>query len=153
MLTSATQPIDIKFAMGGLIVDSPCTLHPDSHQQYIVANNISMDSVIRSGGSEFYPFSIKLINCLPKDEWSTFQITFDGNSDGDYFAIDGSSEGLAIEIQDERGYISIPGVPMVKHPIKRGDNTLYYKFRLVGNSELLRVGNHFALIRYKLDYY
>lgn len=139
------------------MVDSACALHPDSHQQNILVRNMSVDHLIRNEGSELHPFSIKLINCTPmrknKDDWTAFKITFDGQVDGKYFALQGSAKGLALEIQDERGHIATPGVPMMQHSIPQGERTLNYHFRLVGNTELLQVGNHFALIKYKLDYY
>ncbi|CAI0967876.1 PAP fimbrial minor pilin protein precursor [Serratia quinivorans] len=118
---------------------------------------MSADHIIRNEGSGLHPFSINLINCTlmreNKDDWTAFQITFEGQSDGKYFALQGGAKGLAIEIQDDRGHIAAPGVPMAQHPITQGERTLNYHLRLVGNSELLQVGNHFALIKYKLDYY
>ncbi|PNF44296.1 type 1 fimbrial protein [Enterobacter bugandensis] len=143
--------------MGGLVVDSACALHPDSYQQYIFVDDFSIDRMIRNEGSELHPFSVNLINCTPwsenKNDRAAFQITFEGQVEGRYFSLQGSAKGLAIEIQDDRGHIAIPGVPMMPHPIPQGERTLNYNLRLVGNSELLRVGEHFALIKYKLDYY
>lgn len=143
--------------MGGLVVDSACALHPDSYQQYILVGEFSVDRMIRNEGSELHPFSVNLINCTPwrenKNSWTAFQITFEGQADGSYFSLQGSAKGLAIEIQDDRGHIAMPGVPMMPHTIPQGERTLNYNLRLVGNAELLRVGNHFALIKYKLDYY
>jgi type 1 fimbria pilin len=146
-----------KVGWKGLVIESACALHPSSYEQHIVASEISPDRLIRNGGSELHPFSVSLINCSlkrkNKDDWTAFTITFDGESDRGYFALKGSGAGLAIEIQDERGHIALPGKSMEPHPVVEGEKTLNYHLRLVGNSELLRPGNHFALIKYKLDYY
>lgn len=153
----AAQGVNGVLGMNGKVVETACALHPDSYEHSIFTQEISTDRLIRNGGSELHPFSINLINCTPKrenkDDWTAFKITFDGQSDGDYFSLQGSGKGIAIEIQDDRGNIAMPGVSMMPHPIPQGERTLNYNLRLVGNSELLRVGNHFALIKYKLDYY
>lgn len=153
----AAQGVNGVLGMSGKVVETACALHPDSYEHNIFTQDISPDRLIRNGGGDLHPFSINLINCTPKREnkndWTAFQITFDGSADGDYFALQGSGRGLAIEIQDERGHIATPGIPMAQHPVPAGEKTLNYNLRLVGNAELLRVGNHFALIKYKLDYY
>ncbi len=155
--SQSARTIHGKVQMGGAVVESACALHPDSHQQEIWLKDISIDHVIRNEGSELHPFEIKLVNCNPeranKENWSAFQITFDGPRDGDYFSMQGNAKGLAIEIQDDRGYVAAPGVPMQPHPVPTGEKTLKYNLRLVGNAALLQVGDHFSVIKYKLEYY
>ncbi|MFP2504990.1 fimbrial protein [Buttiauxella gaviniae] len=155
--TVAAQPIKGYVRMGGQVVESACALHPDSHERFITTRSMSTHDIIRNGGSELHPFSIDLINCSPsresENDWSAFRITFEGAADGSYFALHGNSQGLAIEIQDDRGHIAVPGIALASHPMRQGGTRLHYYLRLVGNAELLRVGNHFALIKYKIDYY
>ncbi|HCK00045.1 MAG TPA: pilin [Serratia grimesii] len=156
-LANATQLQAGKVSMGGQVFVSACTMHPDNYEQYLGLGSLSTAGMIRNGSSVLHPFSISLINCAPKsdsgDDLSGFFVTFEGLADGSYFALQGDSQGLALEIQDERGHIAAPGVPMEPHPITLGERTLNYKLRLVGNAEFLRAGNHFALLKYKLDYY
>lgn len=156
-LASSTQLQVGKVSIGGQVFASACTLHPDNYEQYLGLSALSTDGMIRNGGSILHPFSISLINCAPKndngDDLSGFFVTFEGQDDGKHFTLQGDSRGLALEIQDERGHVAVPGVPMAPHPITLGEITLNYKLRLVGNADFLRAGSHFALLKYKLDYY
>ncbi|QBC03389.1 fimbrial protein [Enterobacter cloacae] len=144
-----------KTTVTGQVVSSACALHPESHEQYLVTDSISVGHLIRHGSSDAHPFDIRLINCLiqEKNKESAFQITFEAGSDSYYFPLQGSSRGIVIEIQDDRGYTARPGIPMAPHPILSDNKTLKYSLRLVGNGELLEFGDHFASIKYKLDYY
>lgn len=145
--------------MGGEIIESACAISPEHWEQHIMLNNISPDRLIRGNGSELYPFSIKLINCSPEHQnsesgsWLGFQVTFEGPTDGNRFKLQGNSRGLAIEIQDDRGFIALPGVALPLYPVPTGDKNLNYNLRLIGNQKLMKAGSHFALLKYKLDYY
>ncbi len=143
--------------MGGNIIESACAIHPDSYQQNIALNDVSADTIIKRGSGELHPFNIKLFNCslarAGGRSWLAFEITFHGEADGNNFALLGDSKGMSIEIQDDRGFIAIPGVAMPPHPVPEGNKTLGYNLRLVGNSQLLRGGSHFTSLNYKLDYY
>lgn len=144
-------------SMGGIIVESACAIHPDSHQQTLALDDVSADRFIKHGSSELHPFTIKLFNCsLARKNgrsWTAFQITFHGPQDGNNFALLGDSQGMAIEIQDERGIIARPGIAMPPHPVPEGSRELNYNLRLIGNSKLLRGGSHYTSLNYKLDYY
>ncbi|WP_413507111.1 fimbrial protein [Serratia proteamaculans] len=144
-------------SMGGTVIETACAIHPDHREQSVTLKSISPDRLIRDGSSELHPFSIHLINCSPerqdKDNWLAFQITFEGQADGNHFALQGESQGLALEIQDDRGHIAAPGIAMPVHPVPSGDKRLNYHLRLIGNQQLLQAGSHFALLKYKLDYY
>lgn len=146
-----------RVSMGGNIIESACAIHPDSHQQTLTLKEASADRFIKLGQGELHPFRIKLLNCSPAkkdgDKWVAFDITFHGIPDGENFALSGDSQGMAIEIQDDRGFVARPGVAMPMHPVPEGEKSLSYFVRLVGNAKLLRGGSHFASLNYKLDYY
>lgn len=143
--------------MGGNIIESACAIHPDSHQQNLVLNDVSADTMVKHGSGELHPFIIKLFNCSISrtggKSWVAFEITFHGEADGNNFALQGDSTGMAIEIRDDRGFIARPGVAMPPHPVPEGEKALKYNIRLVGNSQLMRGGRHFTSLNYKLDYY
>ncbi|WP_336777674.1 fimbrial protein [Pantoea sp. USHLN256] len=151
------QSVQGNVAFDGNIIESACAIHPDSHQQNLILSDVSADRFIKQGHSEMHPFAIRLFNCSPArsgdKSWLAFQITFYGEADGNNFALLGGSQGMAIEIQDDRGFIAKPGVAMPPHPVPEGDRTMNYNLRLVGNSKLLRGGSHFTSLNYKLDYY
>lgn len=146
-------------AMEGEIVESACAISPNHREQHLMLNTISPDRLIRGDSSGLHPFSIKLINCSPERQnsehgnWLGFQITFEGPADGNHFKLLGESQGLAIEIQDDRGFIVLPGIAMPPHPVSTGEKVLNYNLRLIGNQKLMKAGSHFALLKYKLDYY
>lgn len=146
-----------RLSLGGKIVESACAIHPDSHEQIIIHNDLSIDRVIKQGGSEWYPFAIKLFNCSiereNEDVRPAFQITFNGPAERAGFSLQGTSSGLAIEIRDERGVKAQPGVALPPHPVSKGERTLNYNFRLIGNAQTLRSGSHFTSLNYLLSYY
>ncbi|WP_449556087.1 fimbrial protein [Huaxiibacter chinensis] len=143
--------------VGGNIIESACAIHPDSHQQRLILNDISADTLIRRGFGELHPFTIKLFNCSLErtngSSWLGFEITFNGEADGNNFALMGDAQGLAVEISDDRGFIAKPGIALPPHPVPQGEKALIYYVRLVGNDKLLRGGSHFTSLNYKLDYY
>ncbi|WDZ51808.1 fimbrial protein [Acinetobacter vivianii] len=146
-------------ALGGEVVESACAISPEHLEQHIMLNNISPDRLVRGDGGELHPFSIDLINCNPQrqnpahESWLGFQITFEGRADGNNFELQGESQGLALEIQDDRGFIARPGIAMPSHPVPVGERKLNYNLRLIGNQKLMKAGRHFAVLKYKLDYY
>lgn len=143
--------------LGGNIIESACAIHPDSHQQTLILKDASADRFAKLGHGELHPFSIKLFNCSigrsNGQSWKGFFITFYGIADGENFRLSGSSQGLALEILDESGLRAKPGIAMPAHPVPYGETSMKYYLRLVGNAKLLRGGDHFASLNYKLDYY
>ncbi|CRM94927.1 PAP fimbrial minor pilin protein precursor [Pseudomonas sp. 22 E 5] len=83
------------------------------------------------------------------------RVTFDAPTDreGRSFALFGSSQGVALHIEDAAGQESVPGVPMALLPLVAGDMTLHYTLRLVGNGLPLAAGPHNAAVRFKLEYF
>lgn len=157
--TAAQADLSGRVVMGGEIVEAACAISPEHLEQRIVLSDLSPDRLMRGEGGELHPFSINLMNCNPVhqkpgyENWLGFQITFDGPADGNRFALQGESRGVALEIRDDRGVIALPGVAMQSHAMPTGERKLNYNFRLIGNQKLMKAGSHFALLKYKLDYY
>ncbi|WP_242175923.1 MULTISPECIES: fimbrial protein [unclassified Pseudomonas] len=152
--------------LGGEVVDSACGLEAVSADQTIEMDPEPIGRLLRHTIGRPQPFQLRLVNCtlsrpdpsrpgasLP--DWEHLRVTFDGPSDmdGRTFALFGSSEGVALHIQDAAGEESVPGVPMALRPLVEGDMTLHYTLRLVGNGWPLAAGPHSAAVRFKLEYF
>ena len=160
IMTSSTAQANLSgyVGMSGEIVEAACVIDRDHIEQRLLLDSISPDRLVRGEGGGGHSFSINLINCnLGRQNaggrWLGFQITFDGLAEGGRFKLQGESQGLAIEIQDDRGFVALPGVAMPPHPVTTGGVRLNYNLRLIGNQALMKAGSHFALLKYKLDYY
>nr|WP_218176526.1 fimbrial protein [Pseudomonas costantinii] len=152
--------------LGGQVVDSACGLEAVSADQTIEMTPQPIGRLLRNARGETHPFQLRLVNCtlsrpdpsrpgenLP--DWEHLRVTFEGPSDreGRSFAVFGSSQGVALHIEDAAGQESVPGVPMALLPLVNGDMTLHYTLRLVGNGWALSAGPHSAAVRFKLEYF
>jgi len=143
--------------VSGEIVEAPCSVDVVSRAQTIEMPSQSVISVIKNNSLE-REFSIRLVNCTlnstkQNDEWSSFQVTFDGDRDNNDFGVGGKAHGVALQIRDEEGNVAIPGQPLPKVTMEPGEMQLKYKLRLVGNGGTPSAGLYNSTIRYKLDYY
>ncbi|CAI1872985.1 PAP fimbrial minor pilin protein precursor [Serratia quinivorans] len=145
--------------MEGSIIETACAIDTESLDQTIDLSVLPLNQIIRDGGGGPQNFQIRLINCVlgrtdPKlPDWQRFQVTFDGNQDGNGFSIYGSARGIALQIADNQGRIANPGEALPAAEITPGDKRLQYTMRLIGNKQVLRVGDYYSTVRFKLDYY
>jgi len=86
-------------------------------------------------------------------EWQHFQVTFDGKPDAGLFSVHGEAQGIALQIADSQGNIALPGIALPKGEVHSGDMPLKYSLRLVSNNKLLRAGEYFSTVKFKMDYY
>ncbi|MCP1107083.1 type 1 fimbrial protein [Serratia nevei] len=145
--------------MQGAIIDTACAIATESREQIIDIDITSMGEITRQGKGRDRSFAIKLINCIlerPSKElpdWKQFQVTFDGEADGDLFGVHGEAGGVAIMIYDEQGNVALPGEPLPASAIIPGDMTLKYSMTLVSNNQPFKAGSFSSAVRFKLDYY
>lgn len=152
--------------LGGKIIDSACALAANSAYQVIEMEPVSVGEIIREGGGEIHPFSLRLVKCslrrpapsrpgsyLP--DWEHVRVTFEGLTDreGRSFAAIGSSQGVALRITDVSGRESIPGVPMDLMQLTGDDQELHYALQLISNGRPLAVGSYRAAVRVRLEYF
>ncbi|WP_372242293.1 fimbrial protein [Serratia marcescens] len=145
--------------MQGAIIDTACAIAIESRDQTIDMEMVPLADIIRDGQGRSKPFSIELVNCtlerqdptLP--DWKQFQVTFDGDNEGELFGVRGEASGIALRITDENGNIATPGVPLRAQDIITDTMQLNYHLRLVANQHALKAGNYFSAIRFKLDYF
>lgn len=145
--------------MQGAIIETACAISVESQNQSIDMEVISPADIIRSGKGRVKPFSIELLNCVSerhdkaRPDWKHFQITFDGDAEGDLFSVRGDASGIALKITDQNGKMALPGRPLEHVDIRSGVMKLNYNLHLVTNQSVLRVGEFFSAIRFTLDYF
>lgn len=143
--------------MQGSIIDTACAIAVDSREQSIYMGVIPVADIIRDGQGGSKYFSIDLVNCVlereGKEDWKQFQVTFDGDTVGDLFGIRGGASGVGLQISDDAGNIASPGKVLPLVDIIPGRMQLNYSLKLVANHHVLKPGDYFSSIRFKLDYF
>lgn len=144
--------------MQGTIVDTACAIAVDSRDQTIDMEVVPLSDIIRDGQGRSKPFTIHLENCVLErsDDQSArrqFQVTFDGNAEGNLFGVQGDASGIALKIFDSVGNQAIPGSPLPFGNIAVGDMQLNYTLKIVANNNTLKAGGYFSIICFKLDYF
>ncbi|MBH3259861.1 type 1 fimbrial protein [Serratia marcescens] len=155
----AAQQGQGRVSMQGAIIDTACAIAVDSRDQVIDMGVVPLADIIRDGQGSRRDFSIKLVNCVlerphsDKPDWKQFQVTFDGDAEGELFGVRGDASGVALRIIDKMGNIALPGKALPLAAIVPGDLQLDYSLRLVANNHALKSGDYFSAIRFKLDYF
>lgn len=148
----------VRVSMKGSIIDTPCNISGPDEDQIIELGVEPIDDIIHNGRGNERKFSIHLINCSFKSSkpWlpdaSRFQITFDGQSDGTLFGVDGDATGVGLQIIDAEGNVAVPGKPLPTEQLFAGSMRLDYILRLMGDHHHLRTGSYRSTIRFKVEY-
>ncbi|QNQ55438.1 fimbrial protein [Serratia liquefaciens] len=148
-----------KVNMQGSIVDTACAIAVHNRDQTIDMGVIPVSDIIRDGQGRSQPFLIELVNCVLEransklPDWKQFQVTFEGDAEGDLFGVRGEASGVALQITDTKGDVAMPGTPLPLKDIIRDDFQLHYSLKLVANNHALKTGDYFSSIRFKLDYF
>ncbi|MDA8478792.1 type 1 fimbrial protein [Citrobacter sp. Awk 4] len=146
-------------SINGQIITSACAIDTKSFDQTIKMKTTPISQIMRDGQSERHYFSITLVNCTLENfnptlqNWRFFFVTFDGREDAGLFGVDGSAKGIALQISDAQGNIASPGIPMVKNELQPGTMEFNYSLRLIGNNQVMKAGNYYSTVRFKMDYY
>nr|WP_261156494.1 fimbrial protein [Serratia fonticola] len=143
--------------MQGSIIDAACAIAVDSREQSIDMGVIPLADIIRDGQGHSKPFSIDLVNCVldhpGKEDWKHFQVTFDGDPEGELFGVSGGASGVGLQISDSLGNIATPGKALAFVDIIPGSMQLNYSLKLVANNHALKSGDYFSSIRFKVNYF
>lgn len=148
-----------RVGMHGSIIETACAIDTASRDQAIQMAVMPISQIIREGVGFSQPFTVKLVNCSLSrlgaglSAWRHFQITFDGRADSGFFGVEGSAQGVALLIADGLGNTAVPGEPLPLGELVPGNKVLSYSLRLVGNKKVLRAGDYYSTIRFKMDYY
>lgn len=145
--------------MQGAIIDTACAIAVESRDQTIDMGVVPLSDIRRDGYGKSRPVAIHLVNCVidrtdaKLPDWKQFQVTFDGDAEGELFGVQGEASGVALKISDKAGNIATPGNPLPLRDLISTSMQLNYTLKLVSNSHTLKSGDYFSSIRFKLDYF
>lgn len=124
----------IKFV--GAIIDSPCSIAPESVDQTIQMGQIANSLLEHQGEGPLRPFDIHLEGCS-LDTAKTASITFKGiadDSEKKHLALNGLAKGAAIAMVSQLdGSEVVLGTPTKAMSLVEGDNHLKFGAKLVSN--------------------
>lgn len=131
-----TQPDLGQVEFVGTIIDSPCSITPDTADQTVPMGLVS-SAVLAEGSTKVVPFNIELQGCTAEAA-KTVSVKFTGNSaetGGKALAIEGTAAGAGIELTDTAsGKAIVLGTNTDPATLYAGDNTLQFGARLVKTS-------------------
>lgn len=120
----------------GSIIDSPCSITPESSDQTVDLGQISSASLVNKGTSTPRNFSIELEKC-DITTMKNVTITFTGSTDTTepaLLGITGTAKGAGVVITDGSGSTIKLGQASAARILGAGNNTLIYSAYLQGNS-------------------
>ncbi|MBQ0535721.1 type 1 fimbrial protein [Providencia huaxiensis] len=143
--------------MQGSIMDTACSIDTGSYEQSIDMGILPLSLIQQEGQGQAQDFFITLIGCrltsYTGELWKTFEVSFDGPVNGDFFSVSGSAQGIALLLTESNGEYIYPGKKKLPKSIKPGKYILNYQLKVVSNDTPLRAGQYQTSIRFKLDYY
>lgn len=156
----AASSIDsTQITIRGDILETPCTIAPDSVDQTIEMGVIPLSTLSVHGSGKPVPFTLRLEGCTlqrvdpHRPEWQRFIVTFAGSADGSDFALQGDARGAALRIADRDGNVSQPGVPLPTYPLAAGENALHYTLQLIRDHHAVQEGSYHSVISFRLNYF
>lgn len=108
---SANNSMDL--IMQGSIMDTACSIDTGSYEQSIDMGILPLSLIQQKGQGQAHDFFITLIGCkltsYTGEPWKTFEVSFDGPVNGDFFSVSGSAQGIALLLTDSKGVHIYPG--------------------------------------------
>lgn len=117
-----------KVTFTGSIVDTPCSITPDSADQTVDLGHVSKTALENSGSSNSTPFTIQLEDCDVSTQ-STVAVTFTGGADANdstLLGLNGTASGAGIVIADQSGDQLDLGTQSQAQTLLNGENTLQF---------------------------
>ena len=119
----------------GSIIDSPCSIAPESVDQIVDLGQVSNVALKDGGTSTPVPFNIKLEQC-DTTTLKTVQATFTGAASAgnpDLLGITGTAKGASIAITNGAGEVIVLGQASPAQTLQNGNNTLAFSAYLQGD--------------------
>ena len=160
----ATEPAAYSALKGrvqltGSIVDSACTLYMGSDSQTVNFKPTALNRLIDSSPAAQQSLSLYIGNCISSttqrnsDSSKRFKLTFEGEGQGQYFGMQGSAHGVALQIKDTQGRLVSPGM-LLEHSLVSSDLlVLSYSLTLVGSGQTLEAGDYHATIKLSIQHF
>lgn len=154
----STQPKG-RVQMTGSIVDTGCVMRVGSEGQTVTFQPAALHGLVRGDASFQQPLNIYLSDCGTSSIDSNarasraLELTFEGESNGRYFDVQGAAQGIALQIKDARGNLITPGMLLEESSRITDTLALNYFLVLVGNGNALQAGNYHATIKLSIQHF
>lgn len=144
----------------GQVIIPACSLAMEDVYQTIDLGSIPARELQNSFVGAEKNFNLRLRNCeLSESGYQYYianrvRVTFDGVHDDspDKFSLFGEAQGVSLQILDNQGALAYPGRFMLPRLLTGNEEKLSYTIRLVRNTQELKVGKYYAILRFKVDY-
>ncbi|MEG2734522.1 MAG: type 1 fimbrial protein [Hafnia sp.] len=148
-----------KITFTGSIVDSPCSISPDSNEQTVELGQISNAALQDGGKSKPRNFDIKLENCAFGDPVAKnkVSVTFTGMESvagNGLLGISGTAKGASVAITQANGEMIVLGQPTTERTVTNGNNTLSFAAYVQGDgaSSTITEGEFQSVADFNLAY-
>ncbi|NNA54021.1 fimbrial protein [Pseudomonas lactis] len=142
----------------GSIVDTGCAMKVGNDGQTVTFQPAALQGLVRGDASFQQPLNIFLSGCATVGARSispssrVLKLTFEGDSDGQYFGVQGVAQGVALKIKDGHGKLITPGMLLDDSARSVDAMELNYFLELVGTGSLLRAGDYHATITLSIQH-
>ena len=143
----------------GSIVDTGCAMRVGNAGQTVTFQPAALHGLVRGDASFKQPLNIYLSDCGTSNSGSSaraaraLELTFEGESNGRYFGVQGGAQGIALQIKDARGKLITPGM-LLEDTSRIADTlALNYFLELVGTGNTLQAGNYHATIKLSIQHF
>jgi len=161
-LASSTTATPGKMAMSGELIETACSIDPNSREISIEFSNVSASMINASEeGNISRPLFIRLTGCsvVKKENGGSFYpyatVTFMGNttrSDPTALLISGKADGFGIRLRDKNGVAVTIGKPSPGYELSDEDNVLKFTASLVPVNQHIKAGEFYAIANFFMDY-
>ena len=160
----AAEPLDSQQLRGGVqvagsIVDTGCAMRVGSEGQTVIFQPAALHGLVRGDASFQQPLNIYLSDCGTVNSGSStrtsraLELTFEGEGNGRYFGVQGTAQGVALQIKDARGKLITPGMLLEDGSRIADSLALNYFLELVGTGNTLQAGNYHATIKLSIQHF
>ena len=145
--------------MTGSIVDSACTIRMGNDSQTIAFKPTALHGLINGDTTSKQPLNIFINDCITyrtndnTEPSQRFQLTFEGESNGKYFSVQGVAQCIALQIKDQEGQLVSPGMLLQHSSMSPDMLTLNSSLSLVGSGHTLEAGDYHATIKLSIQHF
>lgn len=154
-----TSALKGRVQLAGSIVDSACTIRVGNDNQTVAFKPTALNGLVSGDSSFQQPLNISISDCTGSRAYShtapsqRFKLTFEGESEGQYFGIRGGAQGIALQIKDEQGKLISPGMLLEHSTLSTDRLMLNYSLTLVGNGHALEAGDYHVTIKLSIQHF
>ena len=144
----------------GQVIAPACTLAMEDMYQAVDMGITPVRDLQEGSAGPEKKFRLRLRNCELSGTGkrvytaSRVRVTFDGahGETPDKFSLSGQAQGINLQILDNQGYVARPGRVMPALLLTGNEESLDYTLRVIRNGRVLKTGNYYAALRFKVDY-